>query len=46
LRGYSPGTAVFAWGITQAEYERHADLWPLNPQGDLLAIAMIETAEA
>ena len=45
LRGYSPGNAVFAWGITAAEYERHADLWPLNPQGDLLAIAMIETAE-
>ena len=45
LRGYSPGNAVFAWGITPAEYERHADLWPLNPEGDLLAIAMIETAE-
>jgi 4-hydroxy-2-oxoheptanedioate aldolase len=45
LRGYSPGNAVFAWGISQPEYERHADVWPLNPQGDLLAIAMIETAE-
>jgi 4-hydroxy-2-oxoheptanedioate aldolase len=45
LRGYSPANAAFAWGITTAEYERHADVWPLNPQGDLLAIAMIETAE-
>jgi 4-hydroxy-2-oxoheptanedioate aldolase len=45
LRGYSPGNAVFAWGISAAEYEQHADLWPLNPGGDLLAIAMIETAE-
>jgi 4-hydroxy-2-oxoheptanedioate aldolase len=45
LRGYSPGNATFAWGISAAEYERHADLWPLNPEGDLLAIAMIETAE-
>jgi 4-hydroxy-2-oxoheptanedioate aldolase len=45
LRGFSPGNAVFAWGISQAEYERHADVWPLNPQGDLLAIPMIETAE-
>ena len=45
LRGFSPGNAVFAWGISQAEYERRADLWPLNPQGDLLAIPMIETAE-
>src|SRR5580693_1008236 len=45
LRGYSPGNATFAWGISAAEYERHADVWPLNPEGDLLAIAMIETAE-
>jgi 4-hydroxy-2-oxoheptanedioate aldolase len=45
LRGYGPTNAVFAWGIPQAEYERRADLWPLNPEGDLLAIAMIETAE-
>ena len=28
----------FAWGISAAEYERH-------PEGDLLAIPMIETAE-
>jgi 4-hydroxy-2-oxoheptanedioate aldolase len=45
LRGYSPGNAVFAWGISSAEYERRADVWPLNPEGDLLAIPMIETAE-
>jgi 4-hydroxy-2-oxoheptanedioate aldolase len=45
LRGYSPGNAAFAWGISIPEYERRADLWPLNPGGDLLAIPMIETAE-
>ncbi len=45
LRGYSPGNAVFAWGISSAEYERRADVWPLNPEGDLMAIPMIETAE-
>jgi len=45
LRGYGAHNAVFAWGVSQAEYERHADLWPLNPEGDLLAIPMIETAE-
>jgi 4-hydroxy-2-oxoheptanedioate aldolase len=45
MRGYAPGNATFAWGISAAEYERHADLWPLNPEGDLLAIPMIETAE-
>jgi len=45
LRGYAPGTAVWWWGVSDAEYERRADVWPLNPDGDLLAIIMIETAE-
>lgn len=45
LRGYAPGNAMFAWGISGPEYERRADVWPLNPEGDLLAIPMIETAE-
>jgi 4-hydroxy-2-oxoheptanedioate aldolase len=45
LRGFSPGNAVFAWGISSTEYERRADVWPLNPEGDLLAIPMIETAD-
>ena len=45
LRGYAPGTALWWWGIPDAEYERRADVWPLNPDGDLLAIMMIETAE-
>lgn len=45
LRGYSPANAAFVWGITPADYLKHADVWPLNPEGDLLAIPMIETAE-
>jgi 4-hydroxy-2-oxoheptanedioate aldolase len=45
LRGYAPATAAWWWGVSDAEYERRADLWPLNPDGDLLAIMMIETAE-
>jgi len=45
LRGYSPTLAVWSWGISTAEYERRADVWPLNPDGDLLAIMMIETTE-
>jgi 4-hydroxy-2-oxoheptanedioate aldolase len=45
LRGYAPGNAIFAWGVSAAEYEKRADVWPLNPEGDLLAIPMIETAE-
>ena len=45
LRGDAPGNAIFAWGVSAAEYERHADVWPINPEGDLLAIPMIETLE-
>ena len=44
LRGFAPANAVWAWGVSQAEYERRADVWPLNPEGDLLAVIMIESA--
>ena len=44
-RGAAPGLATWIWGLSTEEYERHADLWPLNPEGDLLAIAMIESVE-
>ena len=45
IRGSAPGLATWIWGLSADEYERHADLWPLNPEGDLLAIAMIESTE-
>ncbi len=45
MRGFGPANALWAWGLTAAEYERHADVWPLNPDGDLLAVVMIESAE-
>lgn len=45
IRGSGPANATWIWGLSGAEYERHADLWPLNPEGDLLAIAMIESVE-
>jgi 4-hydroxy-2-oxoheptanedioate aldolase len=45
IRGFAPGGATWAWGLTTTEYERHADLWPLNPEGDLFAIMMIESVE-
>jgi 4-hydroxy-2-oxoheptanedioate aldolase len=45
IRGSAPGLATWIWGLSTEEYERHADLWPLNPEGDLLAIAMIESVE-
>lgn len=44
-RGAGNGNAVWYWGVPTAEYQRRADLWPLNPDGELLAIMMIESAE-
>ncbi|MBI4887466.1 MAG: hypothetical protein HY824_10260 [Acidobacteria bacterium] len=45
VRGAAAANATWIWGLTTEEYERHADLWPLNPDGDLLATMMIESAE-
>jgi len=45
-RGWAPSQAMAAWNISVAEYARRADLWPLNPDGELLMIALIESPEA
>jgi 4-hydroxy-2-oxoheptanedioate aldolase len=45
IRGSGPANATWLWGLSGAEYERRADLWPLNPEGDLLAMLMIESVE-
>ena len=45
IRGYGTAGASWAWGLSAAEYERRADVWPLNPNGDLLAVVMIESVE-
>ena len=44
-RGWAPGRAVRYWGITQAEYLQRADVWPLNPEGEVFAMIMIESVE-
>ena len=44
-RGASPWLASYLWGLSLKEYVARADLWPLNPEGDLLAVIMIEDAE-
>lgn len=43
LRGNGPTNAVWFWGVSSSDYAQRADVWPLNPQGDLLAIMLIET---
>jgi 4-hydroxy-2-oxoheptanedioate aldolase len=45
VRGAGPANATWVWGVTTDVYERHADLWPLNPDGDLLATMMVESLE-
>lgn len=45
MRGSGPANAMWIWGLSADEYERHADIWPLNPDGDLFAIMMIESVE-
>lgn len=45
-RGVGYGWAARYWGLSGSEYARRADLWPLDPQGELLLWVMIETAAA
>ena len=44
-RGSGAAIATWFWGVFGAEYVRRADLWPLNPEGDLVALMMMESAE-
>ncbi|MDE2907142.1 MAG: aldolase/citrate lyase family protein, partial [Acidobacteriota bacterium] len=45
-RGWGPTGARRVWNMDNDEYARRADVWPLNPDGELLAIVMIETRES
>ena len=44
-RGWGPTAATRVWNLSADEYARKADVWPLNPEGELLAIIMCETRE-
>jgi 2-keto-3-deoxy-L-rhamnonate aldolase RhmA len=39
------GSAPAYWGLSEAAYREKADLWPLNPNGELLAWAIVESKE-
>jgi 2-keto-3-deoxy-L-rhamnonate aldolase RhmA len=39
------GTAPAFWGMTEAEYKARADVWPLNPKGELINWTIIESRE-
>ena len=42
LRGDGPHGAVRYWGVSQQEYYDRADVWPLNPKGEILVILQME----
>ena len=47
LRGNGgQGFAARIWGVSNAEYQRMADPWPLNPDGELLLGLKIENRHA
>jgi 4-hydroxy-2-oxoheptanedioate aldolase len=43
LRGRNPANATWFWGVN--DYMQRADVWPHDPQGELLAILQIESVE-
>jgi 4-hydroxy-2-oxoheptanedioate aldolase len=45
-RGDGPRVAARYWGVTQAEYYRKADVWPIDPEGEILVGMMCEKVEA
>ena len=45
-RGDAPRTAARYWGISQPDYYKRADTWPLNPEGEVLVVVMCEEVRA
>jgi 4-hydroxy-2-oxoheptanedioate aldolase len=37
--------AAAYWGLTEADYKAKADVWPLNPNGELIVWAIVESPE-
>lgn len=45
-RGDAPVAAARYWGISQQDYYKKADVWPLNPEGEILVIIMCEEVKS
>ena len=45
-RGDAPIFAAPYWGLTSQQYYERADVWPLNPKGEILVGIMCEKVEA
>jgi 4-hydroxy-2-oxoheptanedioate aldolase len=39
------GDAPARWGLSEKEYREKADLWPLNPKGELVNFTIVESKE-
>jgi 4-hydroxy-2-oxoheptanedioate aldolase len=39
------GMAPSVWGMSEAEYRQRADLWPINPDGELINWTIIESKD-
>ncbi len=46
VRGDAPMRAARYWGLSQQEYYARADVWPLAPPGEILAIIQCEEVRA
>ena len=44
-RGWGNRIASRYWGLTPQEYYDAADLWPLDPEGNILLMGIVEEAE-
>jgi 4-hydroxy-2-oxoheptanedioate aldolase len=42
IRGDGPTAAARYWGLSQQDYYKKADVWPLNPEGEVFCILQIE----
>lgn len=43
VRPHDVGGAPAVWGMSEAEYRRKADVWPLNPEGELINWTIVES---
>ncbi len=46
IRGDAPGNAARYWGISNPEYYKRADVWPLAENGEVMCVIMCEELRA
>lgn len=44
-RSDNVGSAPARWGMSEKEYKERADLWPLNPKGEIVNFTVVESHE-